>query len=547
MHPVARPKAPVPRAVLRKLRTEPPAKPVAVAPQKARVMKMPAPLPPKGPAARRLAARAATGRRSKTVQPAVQDAAENIAETVTAAVEVQSTLRVSAPRPQGPAVAREIPKKAANIPAYLLEGDELTPLPDHLRSEARPAIFPSPEPAAASVAAPAVAPPGLVAAEKKAVEHVTVRPELVLTARDPHCLYALWEMDEQQLQGWVRQAADGRLVLRVFREHASAQPLTEIHLHPGERHSFCHVRDENTRYIAVLGYYRWDRSWQEIARSGEAVTPPKAPSVSRTIEFARHDVPAAPAAAVAPGAAAAAPANPPWLAAAPVSDAPLSIYTAPGTDAPESWARTAPEPSGRVLPAAQPRVDDEVSLLAPEREHQILELLRTFSIVTTPADSLVISESVQERALQEEVSRRAPVSAMPAPVSSFSLPLVLPPEEEAALPVEVSSVQHAPAGAVSVPNFWFKVNAEVVVYGSTVPSARVTIGNRPIRLRPDGTFSFRFSLPDGQHTLPIVAKATHGDERAAKLEFTRCTELTGSVGVHPQDPTLKPPSPDTVS
>src|SRR5688572_31722682 len=33
--------------------------------------------------------------------------------------------------------------------------------------------------------------------------------------------------------------------------------------------------------------------------------------------------------------------------------------------------------------------------------------------------------------------------------------------------------------------------------------ATVTIGGRPIRLRPDGSFSYRFSLPDGEYELPI--------------------------------------------
>src|SRR5205814_10034053 len=36
--------------------------------------------------------------------------------------------------------------------------------------------------------------------------------------------------------------------------------------------------------------------------------------------------------------------------------------------------------------------------------------------------------------------------------------------------------------------FWFNLNAEVIVYGATEPNAGVTIGGRPIQLRPDGTF-----------------------------------------------------------
>jgi hypothetical protein len=91
--------------------------------------------------------------------------------------------------------------------------------------------------------------------------------------------------------------------------------------------------------------------------------------------------------------------------------------------------------------------------------------------------------------------------------------------------------------------FWFRVNAELIIYGSTEPDARVSIGGRPIRLRPDGTFSYRFALPDGVYELPVVAIARDGhDGRAAELRFSRATGYSGDVPAHPQDPALKAPS-----
>jgi hypothetical protein len=95
--------------------------------------------------------------------------------------------------------------------------------------------------------------------------------------------------------------------------------------------------------------------------------------------------------------------------------------------------------------------------------------------------------------------------------------------------------------------FWFNVNAELVIYGATEPDAQVTIGGRPIRLRPDGTFSYRFALPDGAYELPIAATAAHGDRRHAHLQFHRGTSYSGDVGVHPQDPSLKTPDPRHVA
>jgi hypothetical protein len=87
--------------------------------------------------------------------------------------------------------------------------------------------------------------------------------------------------------------------------------------------------------------------------------------------------------------------------------------------------------------------------------------------------------------------------------------------------------------------FWFNVNAELIVYGATEPDATVSIGGRRIKLRPDGSFSYRFALPDGNYEMPVVAiSADRTDGRAAELKFSRGTEYRGEVGAHPQDPSL---------
>ena len=62
--------------------------------------------------------------------------------------------------------------------------------------------------------------------------------------------------------------------------------------------------------------------------------------------------------------------------------------------------------------------------------------------------------------------------------------------------------------------FWFNVNAELIIYGATEPDAKVTLGGHEIKLRPDGSFSYRFALPDGNYDLPAVAVSADGDGRA---------------------------------
>ncbi len=63
--------------------------------------------------------------------------------------------------------------------------------------------------------------------------------------------------------------------------------------------------------------------------------------------------------------------------------------------------------------------------------------------------------------------------------------------------------------------FWLTVNCELIVYGATEADAKVTVQGRPIALRKDGTFTLRFSLPDGKQVIPVVAvSADRQEERS---------------------------------
>jgi hypothetical protein len=53
--------------------------------------------------------------------------------------------------------------------------------------------------------------------------------------------------------------------------------------------------------------------------------------------------------------------------------------------------------------------------------------------------------------------------------------------------------------------FWLEVYTDVVVYGRTEPDAAVTFCNKPIKLNPDGTFRFYFTMPIGDYDFPVTA------------------------------------------
>lgn len=72
--------------------------------------------------------------------------------------------------------------------------------------------------------------------------------------------------------------------------------------------------------------------------------------------------------------------------------------------------------------------------------------------------------------------------------------------------------------------FWLIADAELIVYGATEPDATVTIGGRPIKLNPDGTFRFQMSFQDGLIDYPIVAVAADGEQtRSIQMKFNRET------------------------
>jgi hypothetical protein len=73
--------------------------------------------------------------------------------------------------------------------------------------------------------------------------------------------------------------------------------------------------------------------------------------------------------------------------------------------------------------------------------------------------------------------------------------------------------------------FWFQLDAELIVYGATDPQARVTLQGEPVKLRNDGTFTLRFSLPDSRQILPAVATSPDGiEERTIVLAVERNTK-----------------------
>lgn len=78
--------------------------------------------------------------------------------------------------------------------------------------------------------------------------------------------------------------------------------------------------------------------------------------------------------------------------------------------------------------------------------------------------------------------------------------------------------------------FYFWLECELIIYGGTESDAKVTMQGRPVKLRPDGTFSFRYALPDGRFIFDCHAESADGiEERVITPVVSRNTERPAPV------------------
>jgi hypothetical protein len=362
----------------------------------------------------------------------------------------------------------KVPKKKLEVPPILLEGDHPAPPPVTGPGQ-KYALGAWPM---AQKAEPETDLPTAYGTKK-----------LFVTARDPHWLYANWDLTHDQQSALNARSAEGHLILRIYSNKIEGHPLYEIHVHPESRHWFAHVEKAGSPYTAELGYYSPVGRWMRVAASGSTVTPPDSVSEEGNTEFATipFEFPFAKLLDI--------------VKAAVRENRPLA---------------QAVEELRRTGHPALPRVNGEpISNWTHEQETALTKIIAIDDSRRVWMGSLEITELIRRR-LAQEMSSFGLVSSLG--VSSLG----------------ISSLSSPLGGGMPAKGFWFNVNAELIIYGATEPDAKVTIGGHQIKL-------------------PAVAVSSDGtDSRAADLKFSRNTQYMGEVGAHPQDPALKAPSPENL-
>ena len=89
-----------------------------------------------------------------------------------------------------------------------------------------------------------------------------------------------------------------------------------------------------------------------------------------------------------------------------------------------------------------------------------------------------------------------------------------------------SGLNESGTGLVKNRSFWLVADAELIVYGSTDPSAKLTIGDEEVPLAADGTFRLQVPFRDGTQKYEIKAVESAGDqEKSITMRFERVTPI----------------------
>lgn len=162
------------------------------------------------------------------------------------------------------------------------------------------------------------------------------------------------------------------------------------------------------------------------------------------------------------------------------------------------------------------------------RRGQFFVLARSNTVSTPRAN---VSDVMDENWADIDSKNAERIYAMssgfdPSGTSSLELKQIF--EERLRRPMGSPMLTSFGSGAMSpekARKFWFQLDAELIVFGATEPTARVTLQGEPVKLRPDGTFTMRFSLPDSRQIIPAVATSADGiEERTIVLAVERNTK-----------------------
>ncbi|MGF1541271.1 MAG: DUF4912 domain-containing protein [Pleurocapsa sp.] len=291
---------------------------------------------------------------------------------------------------------------------------------------------------------------------------------IVLMPRDPQWAYTYWDIPNEHKEELRRQGGQ-QLALRIY-------DVTDIDINYQTPHSIQeYLCDELARewylpipvsdrdYVADIGYRCADGRWLVLARSASVRIPPVYPSD--------------------------------WI-----EDAFITV----------SWDE---EVKGKTFYELIPPAKKQAAAAGAEGNQlyeQIFDMAQSTESMRIAGSMFGSMHQVPEQAVSSYI--------FPSGVGMWAVPTA------SGLNMSGVGMFSASAAPARPRKFWLIADAELIVYGATEPDATVTIGDRQIKLNPDGTFRFQMSFQDGIIDYPIKAVASDGEQtRSIHMNFERQT------------------------
>ncbi|MEH1780630.1 MAG: DUF4912 domain-containing protein [Nostoc sp.] len=303
---------------------------------------------------------------------------------------------------------------------------------------------------------------------------------IVLLPRDPQWAYTYWDVPNEHKEELRRQGGQ-QLALRIYDvtdiniEYQSPHSIQEYPADELAREWYLPVPVSDRDYVIDIGYRAADGRWLVLARSSRVHIPPVYPSdwiedVFITVNF-EEDLRGKTQYELVPPA--------------------------------KKVAATATANGNTVVNNGNP-IYDQIFGLA-----ESAEALRVAGSIFG-SQHQVPGSARPEQALSSYI--------FPSGVGLWASGLTASGAGMSGVGFSASAVPVRPR------KFWLIADAELIVYGATEPDATVTIGGRPIKLNPDGTFRFQMSFQDGLIDYPILAVAADGEQtRSIQMKFNRET------------------------
>ncbi|HBB32637.1 MAG TPA: Rho termination protein, partial [Cyanobacteria bacterium UBA9273] len=300
---------------------------------------------------------------------------------------------------------------------------------------------------------------------------------IVLMPRDPQWAYTYWDIPNDHKEDLRRQGGQ-QLALRIYDvtdinlDYQSPHSIQEYPCDELAREWYLPIPVSDRDYVVDIGYRCADGRWLVLARSKPVHVPPVYPSD--------------------------------WI-----EDHFLTVNWEEDLCGKTVYELVPPSKRMPVAAAANP-IYDEIFGMAKSAEAQRVAGSLFGSMQHVPG-SMVPQQAVSSYIFPSGVGMWAVPTMSAVGMSGVGMYM-------SGVGFSASAVPIRPR------QFWLVADAELIVYGATEPDATVTIGGRPIKLNPDGTFRFQMSFQDGLIDYPIMAVASDGEQtRSIHMKFNRET------------------------